>query len=283
MSKLFNKLLPERNGWFFRVMGQVPPANEPDQEDDYIKRKDKEIDGKVVTVDTVFVNGGLPDEDMFKKLFRSTLNRLESSDKARESSEDEYTSIKGDIYGGHVTLSTDEEATNRDNGDTAKYSRVPKVSQLPTLEVITPASENYPAFNDLFAKALVLTSTDDNNLNYQLTIDPEFIDWMISSRTLVERVVLNPNMNDDYIELQFKGKIAFVDEEYDSSEITSIEYKVKSNIGQWSKVGINGSFSELQEYALNEVGDGEVWRFRATVTSPSTVGTTHYGVRYYLS
>ena len=121
----------EFRNYFSRIKGATVPANEPEQDTPPANKTAVDNEGNIVN--TVFVEGGYPSETMFKKLFNSIVFKLNPSDRAKDSADPSQKSPTGDIYGGHVTVSTNEQAKSYSNGDLNKETRVPRVSQLPAV------------------------------------------------------------------------------------------------------------------------------------------------------
>jgi len=97
--------------------------------DPSIISREKNLNG--IFIPTVFVKDGEPSADVYKKLFYSLTFKANSSSRARDSDSD-YKTTEGEVkmLGGLVTVATDSQAIARENGNENKETRVPRTSQL---------------------------------------------------------------------------------------------------------------------------------------------------------
>ena len=133
-------------------------------------------------------DGEYPSESMFKKLLHSLLFKLNKEDRAKDNTEN--LNHNGLVMGGHVTLATDVEAKDLDNGDESMESRVPRVSQLPTVEELPSISINPDYFQVTDSPTNVLDiDVDPSTLirsNYQGKITDEFMNWLLDTFNFIK-------------------------------------------------------------------------------------------------
>lgn len=125
--------LPEFLEWFITPKGNVLKGisveDTPKEQEDPPASKQKFENGK--PVGTIFLEDDETSDDNYKKLFKSILFRLNPSHRAKDSNSVDYKSKKGDVVSGHVTVATNKEAYEWDNGDCDAYTRTVRPEQLP--------------------------------------------------------------------------------------------------------------------------------------------------------
>jgi hypothetical protein len=145
-----NNKIKEFKNWFVRTT-HLPAGTKPDQEVGYPLTRF--IDG--VARRQRFHSLDFPSQTSYEKMLSSLLGALEWEDRAKDSDDVNYMQ-NGNVLGGHVTVATDFEAIGMVtdlgvllperteigvNGNESKYTRVPRTSQLPTVEDVENTSE----------------------------------------------------------------------------------------------------------------------------------------------
>lgn len=140
---------------------------------------------------TQFNTGSASEIYNWVKLFKSVLFKINADDRAVDSDSVNYLSPTGEILGGHVTVATDIEAKgvtpiyDGDNGDESCFTRVPRVSQLPTVkEGVSKDVTGFPMeITDLPTDGInievdnsVLTRND-----FLVSLSDSIMDWFYNS------------------------------------------------------------------------------------------------------
>lgn len=184
----------------------------------------------------MFKNGNIPDEEVFYKLLSSIAFLIDHEDRAKDSDSNTEADSSGVMktVGGHVTVATDEEAIDRNNGDEGLYTRVPRTSQLTevsennVLNAIATDEENYTG---KFIKVERDTSTTTHS-NYRVKIDTLFLDFLEDAfESLHEKSNLIGSISEYYgTEQTLEGRWLICDGRTlgkvgSSADITGEEYK----------------------------------------------------------
>ena len=181
------KAIKEFKCWFFRMIHKTSGA-EADQEVGF--PLEREINGTQRR--QRLASGDFPSEAMFKKLIASSVFAIEKNDKAKDSLDANY-SQNSIALGGHVTVATDAEAKGKDNGVESLYTRVPRTSQLPSVEALNNIGDtNYAIFslNGTFPLDSIEVTVDSavpTRDNYLVGLSDTFVEW---TETLVEEIKL---------------------------------------------------------------------------------------------
>lgn len=163
------------------------PLNSPSQET--FSREGVNSEGD--TVPTVFVENGEPTVEVFQKLVASVPNILDSTSIAQEepssfsANSTFYGASQGDVKSGLVTIATDDQAVNKQNGTTSSYSRVVRPSHLPSVSSGTYSStvqwpsvlDNPPTNHVTITENSGVTSRSD----YQVVLSDDLMQWLSNS------------------------------------------------------------------------------------------------------
>ena len=180
---------PEFKAWFFRLDTEAVPLNQSNQDTPLTSKSGTDNKGNIINL--TFKNGGYPNQTIWTKLFNSILFKLESNDRAKDSTQNK--SPKGQIYGGHVTLATNTQAKNRENGDIQLESRVPRVSHLPSVESsVTPTVDMTDPFVTITAHPIdniLVEKSGTTKDEYKVSLNNTIFSWikttLISFRTSI--------------------------------------------------------------------------------------------------
>lgn len=165
-----------------------------------------------------YKKGDIPSERTWTKLFHSILFKLNREDRAKDQDMPGYfnPSMDNPIQGGHVTLATDQQARGNqtpdaskyvkyegENGDENLYSRVPRVSHLPTTDdVINTATDDFQIDSiDGTIPNTVIIDTDPEILtrnHFLVSINPLyrafFVDTVNKIRTYINSYELRAEL-----------------------------------------------------------------------------------------
>jgi len=185
----------EQREWYNVAFGITLPNGIYEQENPPFCKRTVDEHGQYRGI--IFNETDHPTEKIYKKLFKSVLFKLNKEDRAKDSTHPNYKSKGGShpdsmlIQGGHVTLATDEESYNFDNGDENTYSRVVRPGQLPS--VIDLDTTEIQTFNisqvpsnpnngiDVIKRLLEYTDPSDNlnkRADYQVKITDQWASWL---------------------------------------------------------------------------------------------------------
>ena len=96
--------------------------------------------------------------------------------KAKASDEQGYSQTNAfgnkEVIGGHVTVSTNEEAKSKNDGDRLAYTRVVRPSQLP--EAIEGSSQQVADFNGVTVEVVDSSTAVDSNSKYAIRLTEAF-------------------------------------------------------------------------------------------------------------
>lgn len=187
---------------YFTPSDKSLAGDKPNQDTPATPRIGRTADGQ--EKDVIFIAGGYVNEEWFRKLANGVTFKLNPEDRAREEpTEFEQGSYYGkfptDIKGGLVTLSTDIQARNWDNGNEARYSRVPRVSQLPDVRAIennvVAFSMNVPNNPNRMLDVVKGTGDRTDGTEFQVKLSSNTIEWFQNLTSSVQSFV-----NENYLD-----------------------------------------------------------------------------------
>jgi hypothetical protein len=183
---------------FFTRNAPQSGGSEPDQQANYPVTWQHPRYG---TVGNRWLKNHWPTEDVIKKLFASIPFLLNRDSRALDDNAPAEQILSGpNRVQGLVTVATDAQAKANDNGDTAAYTRVPKVSQLPTVE----AGSNPSTVSNPLSGATISVGTGLVNVSETGTTRNRFVVRAHESLlTLLQNVMQSVG---DWVSLVFMSK-----------------------------------------------------------------------------
>lgn len=197
---------PEYREWFFTEEGlpllPFDPVDTPTEQDNPIPSKTKVVNGEIIG--TIFKEDNEPTEVNYLKLSRSAIFKLNAADRAKDETNPDFTSPNtGDVYGGHVTLATNNQAILRDNGNENLFSRVPRVSQLTEVGNSDSTVINNFAI-DLIPDSPISPLSVERDItiithsDYDVELNDDFWNWQLQTldavKTYVDTVDVTPGV-----------------------------------------------------------------------------------------
>lgn len=163
--------IPQYKEWFLtntdEVFEGIDEVDLPIEQDTgaSIVPREKQINS--LDVPTIFVEDGEPSGDVYKKFLVSLPFKANSADRARDSDSD-YKTVEGEekMLGGLVTVGTDEQAIARENGNELKETRVPRISQLTSVE-----EDENTAITGYTITTIDATPTDGIDVSLDVTVE----------------------------------------------------------------------------------------------------------------
>src|SRR5574343_113161 len=185
-------LQSEYKEWFntkagFPLMPYKPEDSGLSDQDDPAAAKNKLVNG--VSIGTIFNANDEPSQANYQKLFQSVTFKLNAADRAAEQppSFTAYSNYYGrtieDVKMGSVTVSNDIQAKALDDGDTLKYTRVPRVHQLSsvsegnTLQILNFDLATILANPQLMTTVVINPSVSTRN-DYQIKLSDAAMNWL---------------------------------------------------------------------------------------------------------
>jgi hypothetical protein len=199
--------LAEYREWFLTLEGinltPIIVGDLPAEQDSPRTIKEVIVDG--INYPIIFKQDGtkIPkfDDDTYIKLFKSVPFKLNQSDRAKDSDHPNYFQNEGDpnegVLQGLVTVATDVEAKAFSNGDEALYTRVPRVSQLPSVGEDTGTLQLSSVDFDItlipqspsnWINVRIDPAEDERN-NYLLRVENDVLNWLRDSFDAVKQYV----------------------------------------------------------------------------------------------
>jgi hypothetical protein len=216
----------EYKEWFLTLAGNaLQPLNPTEFPEEAPVDQDNPVTVRDVLIGTIRYptifktsNTGLEpvfDDNVWQKFLKSITFKLNAADRALDSDDPRYLSqvqiapgnpANTRVMQGLVTVSTDDEAKAWDDGDTMKYTRVPRVHQLPEVSADITTSIPSPAFAIQLIPASptqLMRVTIDNTVgthNKFLVAWSDFAtDWLRDSfdaiKTYVDTVLVYKGLN----------------------------------------------------------------------------------------
>lgn len=175
----------EYREWFLTPEGYtltpIVAGDTPTDQDNPIADKSKVVGG--IVIPTIFIENAEPSAVNYMKLFKSIPFKLNQSDRARDDQDALAITANGDFIQGLVMLATDAQAKTNDNGVINLYSRVPRVSHLPT--AIAGLTTLYSGFKistidttPADTIAIRVNPAVNSRNEYEFVLSDSYLDWV---------------------------------------------------------------------------------------------------------